>query len=75
MRAKAYCAHLSNRDNWALSRCKLQNFECTPTSVHALCHTGSECPFGVCSSMLVELAVSTLGWSVLAADDTGVVVQ
>ncbi|GFX01628.1 hypothetical protein TNCV_3971281 [Trichonephila clavipes] len=62
-----------NYHNWmpSHSRCNLQNFE----SVHALGRTGAECLFVVWGSMLVVLVVSILGWSVLAVDDAGVVVQ
>ncbi|GFX84917.1 hypothetical protein TNCV_4997491 [Trichonephila clavipes] len=44
-------------------------------SVHALCHRGAECHLVVGSSMLVVLVVPILGWSVLAVDNAGVVVQ
>ncbi|GFW48301.1 retrovirus-related Pol polyprotein from transposon 412 [Trichonephila clavipes] len=54
------------------SRCNLWNFECKPTNMHALCHTGAECHFVVWSSPLV---VSIVGRSVLAVDDAGVAIQ
>ncbi|GFW98369.1 hypothetical protein TNCV_1092471 [Trichonephila clavipes] len=45
------------------------------TPLHALHHTDVECHFVKWSSLLIVLAVSILGWSELAVDDTGVVVQ
>ncbi|GFT53104.1 hypothetical protein TNCV_4232361 [Trichonephila clavipes] len=51
----------------------LQNFECKLAGVHALCHTGAEYHFAVWSSMI--FVVSILGRSVLAGNDTGVVIQ